>query len=654
MIMCGIAGILGISSDIGLESVNKMLDGIAHRGPDHAGVWIDSGDKVAVGHRRLSIVDLSPSGNQPMLCHSGRYVIVFNGEIYNHHKLRKELAGNQSMDPWRGTSDTETLLEAIDRWGIRGALERSIGMFAFAVWDRQLKRLTLARDRIGEKPLYFGLKSYGSERILVFSSELGAFRESPVFVPEIDREALALYTRFGYVPSPLSIFKGIGKVLPGQIITFDAQLSQIADERYWTISEVVQGGISDPYRGTESSAIDELKRRLRTTISAQANADVPVGAFLSGGIDSSTVVAILQEQASRAVKTFTIGFSESEYNEAGFAKKVAEHLRTEHHQLYLGPQDLISAIPMMPQIYSEPFADSSQIPSYLVSALARSSVKVVLSGDGGDELFGGYNRYIYGKRLHQVSQIVPLGLKGLFINAVRSIPLKVWDSLSSSSMTNILGLGTYRELGDKIHKVLSLLEASSSMETYNKLISAWEPEKVVVGANDLRKVATNMISPFDGIDPILQMMAIDTTTFLPDDILVKMDRASMAVSLEGRMPFLDHQIVEFAWRLPLQMKIRQGASKWILRKLLDQYVPRNLTERPKMGFSIPLSKWLRGPLREWAEAQLSWERLKGEGYFEPKAIRGIWEEHVSGRRNWQARIWIILMFQSWLDRQRLK
>ena len=622
-----------------------MADTLAHRGPDDSGVWTDSAAGVALAHRRLSILDLSVAGHQPMVSASGRYVIVFNGEVYNHLEIRRKL----NFSAWRGHSDTETLLEAIDTWGIRQSLEELTGMFAFAVWDRKDRCLTLARDRMGEKPLYYGRTGTS----LLFASELKAFRAFPGFSPSINRDALALLMRHNYIPAPWSIYEGVSKVLPGTSLTLASPDSPAAPGAYWSAREVARAGIAHPFPGDESEAKDELERLLKSAVKAQMVADVPLGAFLSGGFDSSLVVALMQAQATRPVKTFTIGFHEEVYNEAGHAKAVAAHLGTEHTELCLTPRECRDVIPRLPAIYDEPFADSSQIPTFLVSELARRHVTVSLSGDGGDELFGGYPRYFRAMDLLGQINRVSATLRRKLIKAVTLLPPAVWDRifallrpLTGSRLRNASSPGT------KLHQMAKTLGPNSLETLYLSLLSHWhEPASLVLGSKEPETPVNEPKLWLDCGAQELRMMHLDQVTYLPDDILVKVDRAAMAVSLETRIPLLDHRVVEFAWSLPLSMKIRGDQGKLALRGILYRHVPRGLLERPKMGFGVPIDLWLRGPLRDWAEGLLDEGRLRREGFFDPAPIREKWTEHLSGQSNWQYLLWDVLMFQAWQEHQ---
>lgn len=650
--MCGFSGYLSACvarGDSGHKDLRRMCDAIANRGPDSEGYWADPESGIALGHRRLSILDLSTAGHQPMVCHTGRYVIAFNGEIYNHLDLRAELekvdAGGVAYGGWRGHSDTETLLSGFAAWGIRATVERCIGMFAFAVWDRRDRILTLGRDRLGEKPLYFGWQGQGEKACFLFGSELKALKAHPAFSAEINRDALCLLMRLNYIPAPHSIYQGVNKLNPGSLLSISLDCREPVIESYWSLAEVAVAGNRSPFADSADAMVDELESLLRSAVRQQMMADVPLGAFLSGGIDSSTVVALMQAQSARPVKTFTIGFSEEGYNEAAHASAVARHLGTDHAELYVTPQQALNVIPKLPSVYCEPFADSSQIPTYLVSQLARQHVTVSLSGDAGDELFCGYNRYQMTAGLWGKVSRLPRPLRQLAASLITAVPPAAWDKLGA-----VLPLS---RVGDKLHKGAALLGSRNVANLYRGMVSHWsDPASVVLGATETDTVLSGAAPALQGLGDVERMMALDMLSYLPDDILVKVDRAAMGVSLETRVPFLDHRVVEFAWSLPLGYKLRGGVTKWPLRQVLYRYVPRELIERPKMGFGVPIDHWLRGPLRDWAETLLAEPRLRAEGYFNPEPIRRKWAEHLSGQRNWQYHLWNVLMFQAWLDGQR--
>lgn len=648
--MCGLAGYLG-SGVPGIGLLSKMAEPISDRGPDDAGFWWDTPDQFGLAHCRLSILDLSSAGHQPMLSSGCRYVIAFNGEIYNHQELRLEINSIYSKDQinWRGCSDTETLLAGIEVWGLEKTLKKSVGMFAIALWDKEEKRLFLARDRIGEKPLYYGWQEEGSKKSFLFGSELKTLKAHPSFSAKVDRGSLSLLLRHNYVPAPYSIYEGISKLEPGSILSVSLSHPDPVIKKYWDLIDVALAGKAAPFTGSPLQAVDELEKLVKSAVHQQMVADVPLGAFLSGGIDSSTIVALMQSQSSRPVKTFTIGFNEVGYNEAVHAKAVAKHLGTDHTELYVSPTQAIEVIPKLPGLYCEPFADSSQIPTYLVSQLARQKVTVSLSGDAGDELFCGYSRYKLASQLWWRLSLMPAPMRGFASKLITSISPSAWDKLG----TIIPGGNVYASLGDKIHKGAGVLSSQDFRQLYLGIVSQiTNPSEWVIGGVE---PATKLIGDaplLTQFNDVEQMMLLDTITYLPDDILTKVDRAAMGVSLEGRVPFLDHRIFEFAWTLPLDYKLRDGQTKWPLRQLLYRYVPKELIERPKMGFGVPIGDWLRGPLKGWAESLLSEERLRREGYFHSEIIRSKWAEHLSGKRNWQSQLWTVLMFQAWLENEK--
>ena len=643
--MCGIAGFFDprdFNPTEAKQLVRRMASRVVHRGPDDSGVWVDGKSGIALAHQRLSVLDLSPAGHQPMKSPSRRYVIVYNGEIYNHLELREQLGGVA----WVGHSDTETLLAAIDAWGVSATLEKCVGMFAFALWDRKANTLTLARDRLGEKPLYYGWQG----KVFVFGSELKALRAHPAFRSEIDRGALALFLKYNYIPAPSSIYKGIFKHLPGAFVVVRSREIELEPTIYWSARKCAEKGQRNVFSGDDGEAGEELERLLQQAVSSQMVADVPLGAFLSGGVDSSTIVSLMQAQSSRPVKTFTIGSYSSGYNEAEQAKKVARHLGTEHTELYVTPEEAMAVIPRLPGLYDEPFADSSQIPTFLVAEMARSHVTVSLSGDGGDELFGGYNRHYWAPIFQKRFGLVPRPLRAALAMGITSLNPNVWDAVFSGLEKFLPSEWRYVNPGDKLHKLADVLPARSTEEMYQGLVSFWkQTEKLVDMRNNYA-----CVPPVFETQPVLKdfshrMMYLDLVSYLPDDILVKVDRAAMGVSLETRVPMLDHRVVEFAWRLPLSLKIKNGQGKWLLRQILQKYVPRELVERPKMGFGVELDDWLRGPLKEWGEALLDESRLKREGFLDPVPVRKIWSEHLTGQRNWAYHLWGVLMFQAWLE-----
>jgi asparagine synthase (glutamine-hydrolysing) len=587
-----------------------------------------------------------------MLSASERWVLAYNGEIYNHLELRRRLEDEHEAPAWRGHSDTETLLACIEAWGIETALKRSVGMFALALWDRKERSLTLARDRMGEKPLYYGWQ----KDTFLFGSELKALRAHPSFEASVNRDALALLIRRNCIPAPHSSYKNIFKLMPGHLLQISfasgTPSRELVSTPFWQYNDAVANGIRDPFTGSEPEAIETLERQLSMSIGAQMIADVPLGAFLSGGIDSGTVVALMQAQSNVPVKTYTIGFSEGGYDEAVHAKAVAAHFGTDHTELYIQPEDALAVIPSLPSMYCEPFGDSSQIPSFLISQLARQHVKVALSGDAGDELFGGYNRYIMAKRVLGKIQKLPLFARNAAAGVLRALPPASWDKVFDVIKPAIPSKLHVAMPGMKAQKLADVLTLDSGQAYFNQLTSHWnEPADIVVGAQEPTTLLTDPSAWPDVDDFEHAMMAMDAQTYLPDDILVKVDRAAMANSLETRVPMLDHRVVELAWRMPLDMKIRDGQGKWLLRQVLYRHIPENLFEQPKMGFTIPLDSWLRGPLRDWAEELLAEQRLRNEGYFHPDPIRAMWAEHLSGKRNWQHHLWTVLMFQAWLEQE---
>jgi asparagine synthase (glutamine-hydrolysing) len=656
--VCGIAGCIDpfAREEVLGRAIQAMIAPLHHRGPDDEGVWLDQSAGVALGHKRLSILDLSPAGHQPMISPGGRYVVVFNGEIYNHLELRKELdpSRQKAVGPdeqrrgWRGHSDTETLLAGFDVWGVEKTVRRTVGMFAFAVWDKASKILTLARDRLGEKPLYYGWQG----NAFLFGSELKALRCHSEFRGEVNRDALTLLLRHNYIPAPYSIYSDIHKLLPGTCLQVNPRERNAQPVPYWSAREHAEQGRREQYIGSEERAVTDLEELIKQSLAGQMVADVPLGAFLSGGVDSSTVVALMQQLSRRPVRTFTIGFHEDAYNEAEHARAVARHLGTDHTELYVTPEETLAVIPRLPELYDEPFADSSQIPTFLVSKLARQHVTVSLSGDGGDELFGGYNRYHWATNIWRKLGWLPRPLRSALAGLLTTLPPTAWDTAFDRLRCLVPPGLRYSDAGLKLHKLAEVLAVRTPEEIYWGLVSHWKhPADLVPGAKEPPTVLTDTQAWADVGDFEHRMMYFDTVSYLPDDILVKVDRAAMGVSLETRVPFLDHRLVEFAWRLPLQFKVRGGVTKWLLRQVLYRHVPRNLIERPKMGFGVPIDSWLRDPLKKWAESLLDPARLLREGFFNPTPIQQKWKEHLSGRRNWQYYLWDVLMFQAWLENE---
>ena len=647
--MCGILGLLdpnGVDELTALALAKRMGDTIRHRGPDDHGEWCDAGAGIVLGQRRLSINDLSPAGHQPMISASGRYVIVLNGEIYNFLELRREL--EQRGYPFKGNSDTEVALATIEHHGLAEALTHFVGMFAIGLWDRETRTLFLARDRLGEKPLYYG----NVGRTFVFASDLNAIREMPGWSAPIDRDALGLMMQHFYVPAPRTIYEGFKKLLPGTWLRIDASRCTSDGEpvSYWSAADLAVAAADERQAMDPPAAIDALEELLRQTIRDKMISDVPLGAFLSGGVDSSTVVALMQAESTSKVKTFSIGFAEERYNEAHEARRVADHLGTEHTELYVTPEEAQAVIPKLPGLYSEPFADSSQIPTYLVSALARRDVTVALSGDGGDELFGGYTRYLLAEEIWRKFDRMPGSLRSLVGVLASLLPASKVDSLVRPIKPLLPERWRYKQFGNKIQKLATICRSSDPEAVYKSLISMWvRPSQVVVGASDVDMLQSlpSVISKLPNFTE--RMMLIDLLSYLPGDILAKVDRASMGESLEVRVPFLDHRVVEHAWRVPLDLKVRGNDSKWLLKQVLYRFVPQELIDRPKMGFGVPIDEWLRGPLRGWAEELLDERALATEGFFHAAEVRATWQQHLSGKADWQHLLWPILMFQAWFN-----
>ena len=643
--MCGIAGLVDWRAATGADALRgvaeAMIEALRHRGPDAGAVWIEPEQGIALGQRRLAIIDLSPTGAQPMHSADGRYVITFNGEIYNYVDIRRELEASGRL--MRGNSDTEVLLEACALWGVEAAIERTIGMFAFGLWDRQARTLVLARDRLGIKPLYYAVTP---ERVL-FASQLKAFRAVPNWKPSIDADAVVGYLRHAYIAQPHTIYCEARKLPPGHILKLRRGLPD-DPKPFWDLRATAAAGQrrNDP-KPDAREAVEQLDSLLRDAVRLRMIADVPLGAFLSGGIDSSTVVALMQAQSTRPVKTFSIGFHESHYDEAACAKHVAAHLGTEHTEFYVEPRHAIEVIPRLPEWFDEPFADASQIPTYLISELTRRHVTVALTGDGGDEVFGGYNRYYWVPWLVRALAVVPRPLSQVSARALQGISPEVWDRIFGCVPAPLRPA----QPGDKVHKLAKLLQFPDPNAIYRGLVSQWdEPQEIVSSGNEHNGVLSDQSIAQDFQDLLPRMQLLDMMGYLPDDILTKVDRATMAVGLEGRVPLLDHRVVTYSWRLPAAYKVRLTGRKWLLRQVLARYVPRALVDRPKMGFGVPIGAWLRGPLREWAEELLSPARLRGYGFVRVEPVRHAWLEHLSGKRNWDHRIWTVLMLQAWRER----
>ena len=645
--MCGLAGILVLPGDTSAGSLGEtaasMAHALYHRGPDSAGVWVDQNAHIALGHQRLAVIDLSPAGHQPMTSPDGRYVIAYNGEVYNFADLRTELEGRGRR--FRGHSDTEVVLGAISEWGLLPALERFIGMFAFALWDGAERRLHLVRDRLGIKPLYYGR----IRRRFVFASELRAIRHHPDFDADIDRDALALYLRFNNVPAPWSIFRGIRKLMPGTVLSVDGKSGDETVTSFWSLRDIAEKGVAAPFAGDEDEAEERLEGLLRDAVKDRMVADVPLGVLLSGGIDSNAVAALMQAANSTPVSSFTVAFPGSRYDEGEDARAVARHLGMHHSELAVTAADVLAAVPELPAMVDEPFADSSQIPSLLISRHARREVTVCLSGDGGDEVFGGYNRYAWCEPAYDRLRLVPRAVRKVVGHAMTAVAPTTWDHLFQGLAPLLPRSWRLHDAGDKVHKAAGVIAAPDLASIYRRLVSQWQqPESVVVNCRALSTLIDRPEEWASLPDFTRQMAYLDTMTYLPDDILAKVDRASMAASLEVRVPLLDHRVVEFAWSLPMSMKVGGGLTKRILRRVLYRFVPRELIDRAKWGFSVPIHEWLRGPLHDWADALLAEKQLRDDGLFDPGAVRAAWQQHLSGRRNLQHELWSILMFQAWL------
>lgn len=648
--MCGIAGMLRIAGrSIDSDLLVCMADRIAHRGPDGAGTWLSPDGSVGLAHRRLSIIDLSESGRQPMVSASGRFVISFNGEIYNFQALRKEL--EKGAERFRGHSDTEVALAAIERWGLMRALERFTGMFAFALWDCAERSLQLVRDRIGIKPLYF-IEKDGE---LIFGSELRPIQAALRTPPQISVEALTGLLSYGYVPGPHSIFRDIRKLAPGTILT-KTQNRESRVARYWDPHAMATAALRSPNSVPEKEQEVELESILRQAVRSHMVADVPIGVFLSGGVDSSIVAALMQTESSRPVKSFSIGFDDSAYDEATHAALVARHIGTEHCELYCTDAEALRIIPELPSIYDEPFADCSQIPTYLLSHLTRQHVTVSLSGDGGDELFGGYNRYVFVNNFWRKIQTLPRSLRRVIGGAVLRTKPETWDRWLGHLARTLPRLTMPAFPGQKLHKVATVLAADSIESLHQRIVSFWSAPEQLLGPDAVPRIDATYglgaeFPPLNAAPPVARQMYWDLRTYLVDDILTKVDRASMHVGLEARVPLLDHAVVEHAWRIPVSLKLRGNEGKWILKRVLARYVPARLVDRSKMGFGVPIDAWLRGPLRDWAASLLETRRIESEGFLNGPLVGRIWQRHVSGQVNYGAAIWAIVMFQAWLEKQ---
>jgi len=647
--MCGITGFFSKSISNFDDAINKMSSAIHHRGPDSSGVWINKNSGVFFGHQRLSILDLSETGHQPMISRSGRYVITYNGEIYNHLGLRNEIEAFTIDIKWRGSSDTETLLEAIDIWGLETTLKKISGMFAFGLWDQKQKCLILVRDRVGQKPLYFGWQGRGEKQVFLFGSELKALKAHPEFNSSINKDAIALYLRHNCIPAPYSIYNEIYKLLPGHFLKLEQNdlnnKSTPISKAYWSLIDNAIDGNENILQNEENDIKEELEKKLLFSVKQHMISDVPLGSFLSGGIDSSLITALMQSQSTNPVQTFTIGFKENNYSEAQHAKKIANYLGTNHTELYVSSKMALDVIPKISEVYDEPFADSSQIPTYLISQLASKNVKVALTGDAGDELFCGYNRYVMSKKFSNLFNFTPIALRKILKSGLLSLSVNNWDIIQKILMP----FSKLNNFGNKVHKGARTLEAKTMLELYHILSSNWSnPSEIMQNFKEPENNLNFYISKIKKLDNQQQMMVLDLITFLSDDILVKVDRAAMSYSLETRTPFLDNDLIDYAWKVPQSLKLKNGSGKWILKQILNKYVPNELMNRPKMGFESPIDKWLRGPLKEWADNLLNSNNLRKEGYINHKIIRKKWDEHLSGKKNWQYNLWNILMFEAWL------
>ena len=637
--MCGITGLILSDGVIQKHNLSDMISSLSHRGPDSNGIWINENQNFGIGHTRLSILDLSSAGSQPMHSKNNRYIISFNGEIYNHLDIRLDLKKEYPSLEFVGSSDTETILACIEKWGLSKSLKKMKGMFAIALWDKKKEELKLARDRFGEKPMYYGW----IKNAFYFGSELKPIKNNPYFNLEIDRNALTQFIKYSYIPQPLTIYKNIKKLKPGIILKVNAK-KNILFEEYWSLNNLTKSTSKINSNLNENNAILNLEKKIQESVESQKLSDVPIGAFLSGGIDSSLIVSMMQLNSNTSINSFTIGFDQKLYNEARFASKVAKHLKTNHTELYVSENDVRNIIPMIPNIYDEPFADSSQLPTYLVSELARSKVKVALSGDGGDELFGGYNRYFQAPKWYNIPKPVKF-IGSNVLNFLSPNQLQIFYNILKPILPKSL-----HSSNPILHltKIMDIFKCNSEWEVYDSLVSlCHNSSDIVINNADLFKSKDNFPINISHLSYEEKMMYLDISTYLTDDILCKVDRAAMSVSLETRAPFLDYNLVEFAWNLPLDMKIRNGEGKWILKQILRRYIPNKLIDRPKMGFGIPMEFWLRGPLREWAELLLNKKSITEDGFFNYDIVKDLWDDHISGKKNNQYVLWNILVFQSW-------
>ena len=650
--MCGIVGYWNKSNNLNVDllkdNVSNMASTLHHRGPDDTGVWVDPTNGIALGHKRLSIIDISDSGHQPMLSSNGRFIISYNGEVYNYNSLRSILEKRNYI--FKSTSDTEVLLASFQEWGVKESLKKFNGMFSFAVWDRSERLLWLVRDRIGEKPLYYGVQN----NTLFFASELKAIRSNSIFKPKIDKNSLALFLKYSYVPAPNSIYQGIKKLLPGNYIIIKEPSDHYSSKSYWSLYDVVNRGIKNPIPGSEEEVCDELEIRLSKTVQSRMVSDVPLGAFLSGGIDSSTIVALMAANSNLPIKTFTIGFEQKNYNEAIYAKNVAKHLGTDHTELYVTSSEARDIIHKLPYLYDEPFGDSSQIPTYLIASLAKKDVTVALTGDGGDELFAGYNRYIIAKNFWNYSKYIPSIMRrkvGDFAGRISTQKVEnFYKKIEPIIPTNMKILMP----GEKYQKMIWALKGSNNdYDVYNRIVSIIQYPELYLNYNFNKNKSFHLDSYWkDFNNPILSMIYQDLMTYHPDDILQKVDRASMAVSLETRVPFLDHELIEFIMRIPLDMKLKDREGKNILKKVLYRHVPKKLFNRAKQGFTIPLGEWLKDPLKDWAYDLIDPKKIKDGGFFNSESVLSLWNEHIEGKGNWSHQLWNILMFQMWNEKNK--
>jgi len=645
--MCGITGFIA-SRNLDFKSIlDTMVLKMNHRGPDSNGIWFNDKLNIGLGHARLSIVDLSETGHQPMMSKSGRYYMVFNGEIYNHLDIRKKLDKFIKTN-WRGTSDTETILTAIENWGIEKTIENCIGMFSIALFDSKNETLTLIRDRMGEKPLYYGWVNNN----FVFASELNPIKSFPLFNNQINRNALALYMQYASIPEPHSIYEDIYKLEAGFKLTIKIKDKSVVKEQYWSTVDKANRNNNTQFKGTAEDAVEQLETLLTDAVGLQMNADVPLGAFLSGGVDSSTIVALMQSKSEKKVNTFSIGFEQKEYNEAEHAKRVANHIGTNHHEAYISSKEVLDIVPELPKIYTEPFSESSQIPTYLVAKLAKQKVTVSLSGDAGDELFCGYSRYqLANKSWNKISN-VPQPVRAGAGNVVSAMPYNVLNVLAFPFRNKKNSNGLAINAVDKVLKASKLLKFRDRKEFYHKGFMTHNLEATDWVLNSEKSKTNFELNNLQLDNYFAEMMATDLITYLPNNNLTKVDRAAMANSLETRVPLLDHRVVEFALSLPMEYKLRNGVDKWVLREVLYKHVPKSLIERPKMGFGVPLASWLRGPLKEWCEELINPKRLNEEGFFNSEIVITKWKEHISGKRNWENQLWDVMVFQSWLDEQK--